>query len=79
MADFQEQTGTSSHRRKQNSCTLGGMVDIDLIVQTLRDHGHTVEDVHVVPPNAGEYAMTVDGNAVNLEGARHILELDEAK
>ena len=55
------------------------MEDIDLLVQTLRDHGHTVEDVHHVPPNAGEYAMTVDGNAVNLEGARHILELDEAK
>ena len=55
------------------------MVDIDLIVQMLQDHGHTVEDVHVVPPNAGEYAFTVDGKAVNLEGARHILELDEAK
>ena len=55
------------------------MVDIDLIVQTLLDHGHTVEDVHHVPMDAGEYAMTVDGTAVNLEGARHILELDEAK
>jgi hypothetical protein len=55
------------------------MVDIDLIVQTLRDHGHMVEDVHHVSPDAGEYALTVDGNAVNLEGARQILESDEAK
>ena len=36
------------------SCRLFGMVDIDLIVQTLRAHGHTVEDVHHVPENAGE-------------------------
>ncbi|MDW5265875.1 MULTISPECIES: hypothetical protein [Acidobacteriaceae] len=52
------------------------MVDIDLIVNTLRAHGHKVEDVHHVPPNAGEYEMIIDGEVVNLEGARHVLELD---
>ena len=61
------------------SCRLFGMVDIDLIVQTLRAHGHTVEDVHHVPENAGEYELIIDGNVVNLEGARRVLELDEAK
>ena len=55
------------------------MVDIDLIVNTLRAHGHTVEDVHHVPPNAGEYEMIIDGNVVNLEGARYVLELDGPK
>lgn len=55
------------------------MVDIDLIVQSLRAHGHKVEDLHHTPPNAGEYEMIVDGVVVNLEGARHIIELDEAK
>jgi hypothetical protein len=53
------------------------MVDIDLIVNTLRANGHNVEDVHHVPPNAGEYEMIIDGNVVNLEGARQILELDQ--
>lgn len=55
------------------------MVDIDLLVQALRAQGHTIEDLHPVPPNAGEYEMILDGNVVNLDGARHILELDKAK
>ena len=55
------------------------MVDIDLIIKELRDNGHTVEDVHIVPPNAGEYALTVDGEALNLDQARHVIELDQAK
>ena len=55
------------------------MVDIDLIVNTLRAHGHTVEDLHHVPPNAGEYEMIIDGTVVNLDGARRILELDGSK
>jgi hypothetical protein len=55
------------------------MVDIDLIVQTLRQHGHTVEHVFSVPDNAGEYEIVVDGNALNLEEARALLEQDEAK
>ncbi len=55
------------------------MVDIDLLVNALRANGHTVEDLHHVPPNAGEYEMIIDGTVVNLDGARRILELDGAK
>jgi hypothetical protein len=55
------------------------MVDIDLIVQTLRQHGHTVDGVFSVPENAGEYELVVDGNTLNLEEARQLLEQDESK
>jgi hypothetical protein len=55
------------------------MVDIDLIVQTLRQHGHTVDGVFSVPDNAGEYELVIDGNTLNLEEARAILEADESK
>jgi hypothetical protein len=55
------------------------MIDIDLIVNTLRASGHTVEDVHPVPENAGEYEMIIDGEVVNLDGARSIVELDQSK
>lgn len=54
------------------------MVDIDLIVQELRSKGHKVEGVHHVPENAGEYLLIVDGNQLNLEEARLVLEEDEA-
>jgi hypothetical protein len=55
------------------------MVDIDLIVQTLRQQGHTVEHVFSVPDNAGEYELVIDGNTLNLEEARQLLEADEVK
>jgi hypothetical protein len=55
------------------------MVDIDLIVQTLRQHGHRVENIVSVPDNAGEYELTIDGTILNLEEARQVLEEDEAK
>jgi hypothetical protein len=55
------------------------MVDIDLIVQTLRQHGHRVDSVISVPENAGEYEFIVDGNVLNLEEARQLLEKDEAR
>jgi len=55
------------------------MVDIDLIVDTLRKHGHSVGTVISVPDNAGEYELIVDGNTLTLEEARHLLERDEAK
>jgi hypothetical protein len=55
------------------------MIDIDLLVETLRKRGHTVEHVISVPENAGEYELTVDGNVLNLEEARAFLEQDEAK
>lgn len=52
------------------------MVDIDLLVQALREKGHTVQYVHRVPDNAGEYEFTIDGEYLNLEEARRVLELD---
>ena len=55
------------------------MVDIELLVQALRKRGHTVQNVRHVPANAGEYELVVDGNALNLEEARHVLELDVKK
>jgi hypothetical protein len=55
------------------------MVDIDLIVQTLRQHGHRVEGVFRVPDNAGVYELVIDGNTLNLDEARELLEHDEAK
>ncbi len=55
------------------------MVDIDLIVQTLRQHGHRVDSVIHVPENAGEYELVIDGTAFNLEEARALLESDESK
>jgi hypothetical protein len=54
-------------------------VDIDLIVGELRACGHTVEDVHRVAPDAGNYEMIIDGTVVNLDGARHVIELNQAK
>jgi hypothetical protein len=65
--------------RGGNSCTLSRMVDIDLLVQSLRQYGHTVERVFSVPDNAGEYELVIDGNALNLEEARLLLEKDENK
>jgi hypothetical protein len=55
------------------------MVDIDLIVQELRAHGHTVVDVHPVPSNAGEYELIIDGKQLNLAEARAVLEADADK
>jgi hypothetical protein len=49
-------------------------IDIDLIVDALRKNGHTVEHVYSVPDNAGIYEFVVDGNALNLEEARQLLE-----
>jgi hypothetical protein len=55
------------------------MIDIDLIVQTLRQHGHQVESVFPVPHDAGEFEFIVDGNTLTLDEARQLLEKDEAK
>ncbi len=55
------------------------MIDIDLIVETLRQNGHRVESVFSVPENAGEYELIIDGNTLTLEEARQLLEQDEAK
>jgi hypothetical protein len=61
------------------SCRLSCMVDIDLLVEALRERGHSVEHVIPVPENAGVYELTIDGNALNLEEARALLEKDETK
>ena len=55
------------------------MVDIDLLVQALRQRGHNVGGVFSVPDNAGAYEFTIDGNLLNLEEARQLLEQDESK
>lgn len=53
--------------------------DIELLVKTLRAKGHSVNGVHHVPENAGEYELIIDGKGVSLEEAREILERDEPK
>ncbi len=53
------------------------MIDIDLIVQTLRRRGHSVEAVIPVPENAGDYELSVNGNIIPLSEARLLLEADE--
>jgi hypothetical protein len=54
-------------------------IDIDLIVDALRKNGHTVEHVFSVPDNAGLYEFVVDGNTLNLEETRQLLEREAAK
>jgi hypothetical protein len=53
------------------------MVDIDLLVEAIRNKGHKVDGVFSVPENAGTYEINVDGNLLNLEEARQLLENDE--
>ena len=53
------------------------MIDTDLIVKLLRDHGHTVESVFHVPENAGEYEFSVDGTLLTLTEARQLLERED--
>jgi hypothetical protein len=55
------------------------MVDIDLLVEVLRKRGHTVDSVISVPNDAGAYEFMIDGNLINLEEARHLLEDDKAQ
>jgi hypothetical protein len=53
------------------------MIDTDLIVKLLRDHGHTVDSVFHVPENAGEYEFSVDGNLLSLAETRELLERED--
>lgn len=53
------------------------MIDTDLIVKLLRDHGHTVESVFHVPENAGEYEFSVDGTLLTLAETRQLLERED--
>jgi len=52
------------------------MIDIDLLVQALRNRGHNVETVYPVPENAGEYEIGIDGRIIPLAEARLLLERD---
>jgi hypothetical protein len=53
------------------------MIDTDLIVKVLRDHGHKVESVFHVPENAGEYEFLVDGTLLTLSETRQLLERED--
>lgn len=53
------------------------MIDTDLIVKLLREHGHTVESVFHVPENAGEYEFSVDGTLLTLSETRELLERED--
>jgi hypothetical protein len=55
------------------------MIDTDLIVKVLHDHGHTVETVVPVPENAGEYEFSVDGNLLTLAETRQLLEQEDER
>lgn len=52
-------------------------VDTELIVNSLRKRGHTVEGVIKVPDNAGDYEFIVDGITLNLDETRALLEHDQ--
>ena len=55
------------------------MIDTDLIVEGLRNFGHTVDEVIAVPSNAGEYEFHVDGELLSLTEARQLLADEQAK
>ena len=57
------------------------MVDIELLVASLRRMGHRVEDITSVPENAGEYELTVDGVVLSLVEAEALLgdEIERAE
>ena len=52
-------------------------VDTELIVNSLRKRGHTVEGVIKVPDNAGDYEFIVDGATLTLEETRALLARDQ--
>jgi hypothetical protein len=55
------------------------MVDTDLIVQDLRNLGHTVGHVIAIPENAGTYEFLVDGRILTLDQVRALLESEQPK
>ncbi len=55
------------------------MIDIELLLKGLRQHGHTTGHWRTLADNAGEYEMQVDGELMTLEEARAQLELDQAR
>ena len=55
------------------------MLDVDLIVDSLRANGHVVESTTKVPENAGGYEFVVDGRVLNLDETRALLEADAVR
>ncbi len=55
------------------------MVDTDLLVTALREHGHVVGHVIPVPSNAGDFEFQVDGTLLTLDEARLLVETDDAR
>ena len=55
------------------------MVDIELLTNALRAKGHTIGHIEVLPPNAGDYQIVVDGENLTLDDARALLEADTAE
>ncbi len=54
------------------------MLDMDLIVQSLKDKGHEVGPIFPVPDNAGEEEFTVDGEILTLTEVRALLANESA-
>jgi hypothetical protein len=52
------------------------MLDIDLLVEQLRQRGHEVGHVIPTPSNAGEYEFQIDGELLTLDQVRLVLEED---
>jgi hypothetical protein len=55
------------------------MIDIDLLVSTLKQHGHTVESAISIPENAGGYELSVDGYVIPILEAERLLEREDAE
>jgi hypothetical protein len=53
------------------------MLDIDLLVKSLRKHGHSVDHVIHVPENAGAYEFEIDGHLRSLTEVQLMLENDQ--
>lgn len=54
-------------------------VDTELIVESLKKRGHTVDSVIKVPDNAGDYEFVVDGATLTLDETRELLARDQAE
>ena len=55
------------------------MIDIDLLVNQLRNNGHSVDSVIPLPENAGLYEFIMDDHLITLDEARLILEQDQER
>jgi hypothetical protein len=55
------------------------MIDIELLVQQLRMHGHKVDSVIRVPENAGDFEFMIDGKLLTLSDVRGELEQDQSR